>query len=118
MIKQTAREVVPDAGIERVEPRELLDGSAHLGAELVVRLWPAREPDDDEPCGELSFVGEVVERGDEFAFRQVARRAEDDERARFRRAPRDNAVAKRILGERGFHAVCAHTSTANNSVKA
>ncbi len=53
-------------------------------AEFLVRLLPAGEPDHAEPRGQVSVGGEIVEGGDQLAVRQVARRAENDEKHRIR----------------------------------
>src|SRR5262245_26291739 len=49
--------------------------------ELVVGLASARQPDDGEAVGERAVDHQIVERGYELAFGEVAGEAEDDDGA-------------------------------------
>ena len=60
--------------------RELADGARRELPELVVGEVRARAADEREVLGQRALVGEVVERGQELAAREVAGRAEDHER--------------------------------------
>ena len=73
---------------DSAEAIEFMDFKARH-PELLARFRTPRERDDREPGRQLAFVGEVVERREKFAFRQIACRAENDERARLRQASRN-----------------------------
>jgi hypothetical protein len=60
---------------------EALHGIVEFGAPAIVRAIVVVEADDLEPLVEQLAAGEVVDRGHEEAFGQVAGRAEDDDRA-------------------------------------
>ena len=72
---------VEHLGLRRCS-RVLLDGLLHLHPEVLVRLLRARDPDQVEPLGQRPLVGQVVERGQQLAVREVARGAEDRQRRR------------------------------------
>ena len=63
-------------------PRERADRLLALGAVVLVRFFSARDPDQLKALGQGALVGEVVQRRQQFAPRQIARRAEDHERRR------------------------------------
>ena len=89
------RERLEDVGAERVA-RVLLDRRAHPGQELPRRLLRAGDADDREPVGQEAAVRERVQRREQLALRQVARRAEDDHGARVRLAPEPQACRERV----------------------
>ena len=92
--------------------RELLriDSCATV-AELVVGLLAAGGADQVEALGQRALVGEVVERGQQLALGEVARRAEDDHRRRRDRQPLEaldervlaDLLARRVGGDGGRH---------------
>ena len=63
-----------------------IDSRAQL-AELVVGHLARASPDQVEALGQRALVREVVERRQQLALRQVARRPEDHERGRVDRVP-------------------------------
>ncbi len=67
--------------------RELEDRLARQLAEAVVADVRARDADQVEPLGQRPLVREVVDRRQQLALRQVARRPEDDQRRRVDRKP-------------------------------
>ena len=71
----------------RLAARELLDRVAGHVAVVVVRDVRAGDADQVEALGQRALVGEVVERGQQLAPRQVARAAEDRHRRRADRQP-------------------------------
>ena len=103
MVKDPLGKRVPHGGIDRLEARKLGDGVAQLGAKLVVGFRAAREADDGERLRELAFVGEIVKCRDELAVGEVARRPEDDQRARLWRPSCTDAFAKRIRSKCVLH---------------
>jgi hypothetical protein len=77
--------------------RERADGLARQRPELVVGLLRARDPDEVEALGQRPLVGEVVERRQQLAAREVPRGPEDDERGgRYREAL--ETLDERVLG--------------------
>ncbi len=102
MIVNPPRQRVPNGGIEGTEPGELLRSLQQFGAKFLVGLRPARETDDDEGRRQLPFVGQVVQRGQKFAVREVACRAKDHQRARLRCPLAGQSLPKRIVRECGF----------------
>ncbi len=108
---------VPEQAAEhlvvRRPPRVLADRGAALLAEVVVPLLAAGDADQLEALGQRALVGEVVERGQELAVRQVARRAEDDERGRRDRQALealDERVLLLLLGDGHRHALVARST--------
>ncbi len=81
-VVQAAREVGPHHVVDRLAARELADGLAHARAKLLFADVGQREADDRHARRQEARDGEVVERRDQLAARQVARGAEDDEDAR------------------------------------
>ena len=82
-------------------PRVAADRLARDLAELVVGLLAAGRADQVEALGQRALVGEVVERGQQLARGEVARRAEDDHRRRRDREPLqplDKRVVADLLG--------------------
>src|SRR6266550_7553020 len=75
----------------------LLHGLLHPLPELVVGLCRARDPDNRKMLGQQAAVCERVERRKEFALRQFAGRAEDDEDAVVGRAPELQPFEQRIF---------------------
>jgi hypothetical protein len=61
------------------QPREALDRAARDLAEGIVGLVSARDADELEVLGQRALVGEVVERREQLAVRQIAGGAEDDD---------------------------------------
>jgi hypothetical protein len=88
-----------------------LDRLLHDLAELVVGLLAARGADQVEALGQRPLVREVVERGQQLALGEVARRAEDDHRRRRDRKALEaldegvltDLPVGRIGGDRGRH---------------
>src|SRR5205085_10061690 len=81
-VVHTLSKRVPDIFVNALRFRELDDGLFHRRAKFIAVHFGARETDDGELCGQESLLHETVERGHEFAFRQIAARAEDDDGAR------------------------------------
>ena len=81
---------------------ELADRLARLRAEVVVGEIAARDADQVEALRQRALVSEVVERRQELAPRQVARRTEDDQR-RGRDRETLQAFDERVLGRRDRH---------------
>jgi hypothetical protein len=103
-VVQAAREVAPHRLVDGLAARELAHGVVHVLAELVLALLGQGEADDRHARRQEARYGEVVEGGEELPPREIARRAEDDEHARRRRALRLEADAKRVLaGDRRLH---------------
>src|SRR2546423_374604 len=69
-------------------------------AEVVVRLFRARCADDGEVLRQQAAERKRVERREELPLRQVAGGAEDDHRARVRRAPDLEPLEEGIVLER------------------
>ncbi len=68
-------------------PGERANGLLALGAILLVGFLPARDPHQVKALGQGALVREVVQRWQQFALGQVARRAEDHEHGRRNRQP-------------------------------
>ncbi len=98
-------QLVPDLLPERIA-RVMLDGGLHRLAEPVVRPLGAGDADDGEPLRQQAPERERVQRGHQLALGQVARGAEDDERARLRPAPQRQPLEQRVplLDERAHSA--------------
>jgi hypothetical protein len=94
-------EPVPDL-LAEVVAAELAHGGLHLGAELVVRPLRAGSAEDRELLGQHAAQRERVERGEDLAPGQVARGAEDHERARLgrlrQREPFEEGVLALLAG--------------------
>ena len=71
-------------------------------AELFVGLRAAGESDNGERRRKLSFVGEIVQRRDELAMREVARRAENHQHARLWCPSADEPLTQGVLRQLGF----------------
>ncbi len=78
-------------------PREALDRRDHGVAEVLVLLIAPADADHLEALGQLALVGEVVERGQQLAVREVAGGAEDDQRRRMHRQPLES-LDERVVG--------------------
>ena len=98
-------------GAERVAG-ELLHRLPHRSDELARRLLAARDADDGEPLRQEPAEGERVERRQQLALRQVARRAEHDERAGIRLAPDAQALRKRVRRLRHYRAATTRSFSA------
>ena len=79
-----------------------LTARLHVLPERVVVAVGARDADDREARRQEPADGERVERRHDLLVRQVARRAEDDERAGIGRPPQREAVGERVLLLRGL----------------
>src|SRR5438477_668426 len=90
------RERIPDVLAELVA-RVLLHGLLHVLAPGIVRPLRAGHPDDCEPRRQELPEAERVQRRHQLLVREVARRAEDDERARLRRAPEREPLEERVV---------------------
>ncbi len=99
-------ERAPDLLVHGLRLGELDDRGLHLLAELFVGHRRAPEADDGELGREQALLHEPVERRDEFAPREVARRAEDDDRARLRRTLQTHPHPQWVLRDCRF----AHSS--------
>ena len=84
-IKKVLRELLPDPVVHRLGARELVQRGPQLAAPGGIGLLAPREADDAKGRRHLLLLAEVVQGGDQLARRQVAARAEDDDRARFQR---------------------------------
>ena len=78
-------------------PRERADRLLALGAIVLVRFFFARDPDQMKALGQRALVREVVQRGQQFALREIACGAEDHERGR-RDRPALEPGDERVLG--------------------
>jgi hypothetical protein len=97
LVVEALGERPPQVIVDRCS-RELLDGGAGVLAEgVVVHLGPG-VADHREPVREQAADGEVVDRGQELALREVARRPVDHEDRRLGGAAHPEARAKRIRG--------------------
>jgi hypothetical protein len=74
----------------------ILDRLLHLVAPGVVVPLGARDADDGETGGKQSSKRQRVERRQKLLVREIAGRAEDDERARVRRAPEGESFVERV----------------------
>ncbi len=96
-------QLVPDLLPERIAG-VVFDSAPHRLAEAVVRPIRPRDADDGELLGKKPAEGERVERRHQLALGQVARGAEDHERARRRPPPQRQPFEQRIeLFDRGAH---------------
>src|SRR5581483_2811835 len=91
----------PEHGGVGLAPREALDRFLALLAVVLVRLFFARDADEVEALGQRSVVGEVVERRQQFAPREIAGRAEDHQRGGRDRLALE-ARRQRVLGLRAL----------------
>ena len=90
----------------------------HVGAEALVVAFAPRDADDGEPRREQPPQHQRVERRHQLLVREVARRAEDDERARIRRAPERQPLLQRVLLFRhGRHQSAVFTAWPPNSLR-
>ena len=83
MIGEIGGKGVPPGVVHLLRAGISLDAGTHLGAPACVGFFAAREADDSKRLRHLPLEVEVIQRGDQLARRQVAARAEDDNRARF-----------------------------------
>ena len=96
-VEEAPREGRPHVLIELGVFAELLDGFAHLLAELVVGQRRAGDADDGESRGQAAVVGQPVERGQQFALGEVAIGAEDDDGALGHLPLKAQRVLERVL---------------------
>jgi hypothetical protein len=89
-------EPLPDLLVDRV-PAEVAHGVLHPRPEVGVGLLRAGDADDRELVGHEVADGQRVDRGKELPPGQVARSAEDDDRARVWRAREVEALRERVL---------------------
>ena len=102
-VEDAARERLEDGVVDRLRARVRLERLAHLLAiALVAAVVAARDADQRERGRQHVAQRQVVERRQQLAVREVARRAEDDERARAGHARHAHAVAQRVRA----HAFC------------
>ena len=80
-IVQPFREIRPLGLVEIVRVAGLRDGVLHPLAELIVGHESSARAEDIECRIHASHACEIVEAGDQFAPREVARSAEDDKEA-------------------------------------
>src|SRR5205823_11969288 len=102
-VVHAAREPVPHVLRGNLEPREARHAFARAPAVRRVGHLAARGADDGEELGQRAGRVEAPQRGYELAVRQVARRAEDDERERLigvRHGHRTGCGARRAAGPR------------------
>ena len=92
-------ERLPHLLVNALGLRELDDRSLHLVAELLVRHRRAAQADDGELGGQQVLLHETVERRDELPLGEVARRAEDDDRARLSRPLKTHPRPHRVLND-------------------
>src|SRR5579885_3598555 len=81
-VKDARFKTLPDLRIHRFLARKLIDRVQRLLAEDVVIVRSARYPDHREACWQRVLQSKVIERGQEFAVRQVSCCAKDDHYAR------------------------------------
>ena len=95
MIEKGLGEAVPDFVAHRLARK--FPGRLFLFlSKLLVRFRPARETDHGQGRRQLAIGCDVVERGNQFPHRQVARRPENHHRARLRHGPVRQPLAERI----------------------
>ena len=87
---------------------ETLDRLAGHVLEVLVLLAAARHPDQLEALRQRPLVGQVVERGEQFAVSQVAGRTEDDQRGRADRQALEPFDQRVFLLELGGHGCALH----------
>jgi hypothetical protein len=95
------REGIPDLFVDALRFGEFGDRGLHLVAKFVGTHLGAPEADDGELGGQQPLLDEAVERRDEFAFGEVARRAEDDDGAGLGGAFQPDALAQGVVLNRG-----------------
>ncbi len=100
MIENRLGEAVPDFVAHRLA-RELPRRLFLFLAKFLVRLRAARETDHRQGRRQFAIGRDVVEGGNQFPHRQVARRPENHDRARLRHGPGREPLAERI-GLRSF----------------
>ena len=72
--------------------------SRHSSRKSSSALLAPRDADQLEALGQRALVGEVVERGQQLAVREVAGRAEDDQRRRRDRQPLEPLDERVLVG--------------------
>ncbi len=106
-VVQALRKCLPEGGYDRALARETVDRVERLRAKLVVSKRPARDADNRELRRQGVLQGEIVERRQQLAVREVASGAEDDHDARINRARGAHPCAQRIRLYRGrFYHTC------------
>src|SRR5207244_119447 len=95
MVKNVLCEALPQLVLHGLS-RKLFDGLLDFAAELLVRFVAPCKPDHGEAGGEIAVGRDVVERGNEFAVREIASRAENHHGAWLRHGPAGEAFAQRI----------------------
>jgi hypothetical protein len=78
--------------------RDLAVHIDETGAKFRVGFFASREADDLHPGWQFAIDGEIVERGDKLAVREVAGGAKDHHRARLRSRAGDQVFAKGVHG--------------------
>ena len=110
-VMQRPREALPDLILKGLT-RELRDSILHRRAELLVAPVAAGESDDGEARRQQPLAREVVQRRHELARRQVAGRAEHDERTGVGRARQAKAGAERVECSGGHFGLASAATTA------
>jgi hypothetical protein len=98
------REGVPDLFVHLLRLGELGHRRLHLLAVLFVRHRRPPEADDGELGGQKPLLHESVERRNQLPLGEVARRAEDDDRARLGGALQTHPRAQRVF----YDGLCLH----------
>jgi len=107
-VSEVLSEVLPNGIIDGLGARELIQSLPQLLPPGGIRFRPTRKADDAEGRGHLSFLTEVVKRGDELPNREVATGSKDDDRAGIDHSPSSAQVAyQRVAGLHGI----IHTPT-------
>src|SRR5206468_2775912 len=90
-------ERLPHRGTLRgLVPRELLDRLLDVGPKLFVGIRTTGEPDHREAPRQVMRQVQVVERGQQFTVRQIARDAEDDYHGRLGGALQPQPLAQGV----------------------
>src|SRR4029077_3141428 len=95
VIKDRLRKVLPDF-VAHCLSRKLARRFFKIAPEFVVGFWPASEADNRHGRRKLAIGGQIVQCGDKFAMGEVARSAEDHNRAWLRHGARRQAFAQWI----------------------
>jgi hypothetical protein len=109
-VEEALRESLPHACAPgRLVARVLLHRLSDLFPKLVVGKRPPCDAHDSKPAGQAPRDEQVEESGIEFTVGKIARRAEEDEDARLRRAPQVQPLAQGVFeclgGEEGEHVI-------------
>ena len=97
-VMHVGREALPCLGVEGAVFGKLLNGVAHLIAKYVVGERSARRAQDREARGQAAVDGKPEQGGQQLAFGQVARCAEDNNGALRHAALKAQRVGERIGG--------------------